>query len=121
MTQASLFDRPPTFVDSDRPGYSHRDAGATEVNAALAVREGRGAKRLTILEALVAADWNGLTDFEVERVTGFIAQTITSCRNSLVDDGYVKKTDRTRDGRAGLPVSVWVATQSGRNALRRAS
>lgn len=104
----------------DTPGFHHSNAGPTEVGAARAVRKGRGEKQMRMLAAY-ANSANGLTDYEMEAKCQMHTPSVTSCRNSLIENGYVVKTPYTRPGRAMLDVAVWQITPAGRKALRDAA
>lgn len=103
----------------DTPGYCHSNAGPTEESAARLVRKGRGEKQMRMLAAYAEAA-HGLSDFEIEAKCNMLAQSVTSCRNSLIENGYVTKTTMTRPGRAQWPVRVWEITSAGRKALQDA-
>jgi predicted transcriptional regulator len=49
----------------------------------------------------------GLTDDEIERLTGYTHQSASSSRNSLMNDGFVYASTVRRRTRQGQKAIVW--------------
>ncbi len=49
----------------------------------------------------------GLTDDQVEELTGMKHQTVSARRNELMNAGYIEDTGRRRDTRSGRSATVW--------------
>lgn len=67
-----------------------------------------GTMRRKLHDIIFNAGFDGLTDEELERLVGGKHQTISACRRSLVIDGYVEDSGRTRKNSGGEKCIVWV-------------
>jgi hypothetical protein len=94
------------------------DTPATSTAAAALTAPRAGSLRAEIV-GLIAGARHGLTDDELERITGRTHQSVSASRNGLAADGWVRAlTDRgtpvTRTTRTGSDAQAWVLTQEGR-------
>lgn len=100
------------------------DAPATSVAAAAVTLPRRGSLRWEIVQILThpGARGRGLTDDEIEQVTNRRHSTVSSARNSLMQDGLVQAL--VKDGEpvtrptsaSGSRATAWVLTATGRTA-----
>jgi len=67
-----------------------------------------GTMRRTVHDIIFNSGFDGLTDEELERLVGGKHQTISACRRSLVIDGYIEDSGRTRKNSGGEKCIVWV-------------
>lgn len=70
------------------------------------------------LKALVEAGDQGLDDFELAYMTGWLQTSVGVRRCSLVRQGLVEATDWRGTSPSGRSTIVWRATAAGRKALR---
>ena len=66
-----------------------------------------GTRRREILELIVSKQ--GLTDSEIEELTGLSHQSASASRNSLMNDGYIVDSGGRRRNVRGNPEIVWKA------------
>lgn len=64
-----------------------------------------GTRRKEVFDLIVQYD--GLTDDEIETITGYTHQSASATRNSLMRDGYVWDSGERRVNRRGNPSIVW--------------
>lgn len=64
-----------------------------------------GTRRKEVFDLIVQHD--GLTDDEIETITGYTHQSASATRNSLMRDGYVWDSGERRVNRRGNPSIVW--------------
>lgn len=83
----TLRDLPTLGIDQPRPAVRD-DATDTSRAAARRVAVTHGTKRRTIYE-LVGQRQQGLTDKELEHLTGWPHETVSAARNSLVENGWL--------------------------------
>jgi len=69
-----------------------------------------GTKRALIYDLIIEHD--GLTDDEIEVITGFLHQSASATRNSLMNDGWIKDSGERRKNRNGNMAIVWVNDDS---------
>jgi transcription initiation factor IIE alpha subunit len=93
-------------VDSNTMALS-KNARDTS-RAAVARNIGRaGTKKRRIYDLI--SKHNGLTDDEIEVLTGYTHQSASSSRNRLMNDGFVYATEERRRTRQGEKAIVWKA------------
>lgn len=64
-----------------------------------------GTRRKEVFDLIV--QHGGLTDDEIETITGYAHQSASAARNSLMRDGYVWDSGERRVNRLGNPSIVW--------------
>jgi len=99
MTQPSLF----VPLPSVRKSATSR-AAAASISASKAEEQ-----RRSILAAVQAAGANGLTDAEIQHVSGVHADAERPRRGELVRRGSIKDSSRVRPTASGRAATVWVA------------
>jgi transcription initiation factor IIE alpha subunit len=67
-----------------------------------------GTRRKEIFELISEREF-GLTDDEIEVLTGYTHQSASSVRNSLMRDGLIVDSEMRRDNRRGNLSIVWKA------------
>lgn len=82
-----------------------RNARDTSRAAARAKEPRSGTQKRMIYDLI--SEHNGLTDDEIEIMTGLTHQSASSSRNALMNDGFVIKTDERRRTRQGEKAIVW--------------
>jgi hypothetical protein len=94
-------------VDSNTMALSKKARDTSR--EAVAKNLGRsGTKRRTIYELIRQNE--GLTDDEIEKLTGYTHQSASSSRNSLMNDGFVYASEERRRTRQGQKAIVWKAS-----------
>jgi hypothetical protein len=96
---------------SNRRGKARRTAPETSKRAASKVEPRSGTQRFRVLEAIRRAKGNGLTDDEIEQLTGLAHQTASARRNELAEGGFIVETTKRRKTRNDKLAIVWVATE----------
>ena len=64
--------------------------------------------------ALIKNSRNGLTDFELEDVTGIVHQSVSAARRALVVAGLITDSGERRKNRRGNDAAVWVLASPSR-------
>lgn len=108
-------------VTAQLPGKVGAGAPETSQAAARAIRTRSGSQRHTLLRELRGSD---LTDFQLQRDTGIVANSERPRRLELLEAGYIASATGV-DGKrvtrphphSGLDCQVWTITEKGRNAL----
>ncbi|MPZ13798.1 MAG: hypothetical protein GEU73_05140 [Chloroflexi bacterium] len=109
-------------VQDSEPGFSHRNAGPTEIAGALAQVPVSGKNKLDLLKVYADAGWRGYSDMELHFKTGIAIYSINSRRNTLIKHGWVEDSGKVRPSPTSrLDVKVWRITDKGIRALRSAS
>lgn len=107
--QLDIFAAP--LPDPARPmrGRVHRDAHATELEAAARVAPRSGTQRARVLELLRDAGTLGLTDYELWQAgVGARPHVPGTRREELIADGWpIIATDERRPTDTGSPAIVW--------------
>jgi hypothetical protein len=80
----------------------------TSVVAGNATLPQTGTKRRITYELIKAAGLFGLCDHEIEAQTGWLHQSASSARNTLMGDGWIIDSGARRPTPAGNPAIVWV-------------
>lgn len=83
---------------TSRPTDTQREAASKAVLKA-------GTRRKEILDLIVAHE--GLTDDDIERLTGWSHQSASASRNSLMRDGFIMDSGQRRRNRQGNLSIVW--------------
>lgn len=105
--------------DANTAGQVHTGAGETEVAAARFVMPRTGTQRRKVLEAIAAADEDGLTDHQVAETTGIYLYSAAPRRTELVRGGWVRDSGRRRSTPHGSEAVVWILTDEGAAHLAR--
>lgn len=64
---------------------------------------------------------NGLTDFQIEEITGLAHQSASAARNTLMQRGLVTDSGQRRKNRRGHDAIVWIAVPRDRSSNDRSS
>lgn len=103
---------------ADLPLFSARMAGCTyqrhsqtSKDAAIKAVPGAKTQRFVILRLFRDAGARGLTDDEIEAMTGYKGSAVRPRRIKLCDDGLIEKSDVTRPTRSGRDAVVWKIKQ----------
>jgi len=103
--------------DASGAGLARPGARATSKKAALDVLPATGKQRRRILDAIVSVSRDprtvGLTDPELQRMTGIGANSERPRRVELCDGGWLEDSGQTRE-HAGGEHTVWVLTEKAR-------
>jgi predicted HTH transcriptional regulator len=83
-----------------------KKAHPTSINAAIKAYPKTGSKRQKIYDAIKL--FGGLTDEEIENTLHISGNTVRPSRVSLVRDGLVVESGKTRPTQAGNDAIVWV-------------
>lgn len=113
----------PTLFDTDTTGRFHVDDPWTSKEAARRVAVRAGTDRYRVLEALVDAGTNGLTDYELGARLGILTTTAGTRRGELAANEpplVVPVDDLKRRTDTGRPAQVWRATLPGVQRLAAA-
>lgn len=89
-----------------------KKARKTSRNAAQNILPHTGTIRRKVYDTIKSQGYYGATDFALERALAGKHQTISSLRRSLVLDGYVVDSGRTRINETGNECIVWVVKES---------
>lgn len=92
---------------NDQVVYIANYASDTSRKAAEKVLPKTGTMRKTIYD-IIAGSANGATDWEIEKVTGIKHQTASATRRSLVIDGFIVDSGKTRKNNEGNECIVWI-------------
>lgn len=95
-------------------------APETQRQAAVLVYPETGSQRRRVLDAIVDAADDGMTDDELERGLGLRHQTASARRNELAADGWIEDSGRRRPTSSGRDAAVWILTEAGSAQWRRA-
>lgn len=95
----------------DEAGYSNE---TTSRNAAHSIRDQLGKMRRLVYDVIAArGPGDGLTDEEVEGITGMRHQSASARRRELVLKGWLRDSGRTRMNNSGRPAIVWELEPAG--------
>lgn len=122
--QLSVFDEPGPVPrhkpETARAGKHHRNAGATEVEAAVRSTRSNGRRAVQVLEALFDAGPAGLIRHEIADHAGILVSSVCGRVDDLVTEGYVERTGRKRTAlKTGYKGEVFRITDKGRRHVRR--
>lgn len=97
--------RPPVERNVVLVGHQHPPTAQAAAQRALPAS---GTKRAMVLDAIRASD-DGLCDWELERLFAWKHESASACRRSLVKDGWLADSGRTRPvPDTGNAAIVWV-------------
>lgn len=118
--QADIFApvQPLDRVTQPRAGKHHRDARPTELKAALKIAPKAGTQRFEVLRRIGNAGLDGLTQWEIVNLTGFLRSSVAPRVKELVEGGWIEDSKRERKEQTGSHAVVWIATDRGRRFLR---
>lgn len=91
-----------------RVGYNHP---ATSYAAADKALPNSGTKRRILYNLIFSKGDNGLCDHEIEAILGWLHQSASAARNSLMNDGWVINSGKTRKTPQNHNAIVWVAVR----------
>lgn len=111
--------RPGFRLPSVRPASEMHAGTPTSKAAAEKADKHAASKRAVVLQAIVASQ-DGLTDREIEAVTGFRHETASARRRQLAQECLVRDSGRTRKTPAGLDAVVWEVVPDGERARAHA-
>ena len=95
----------------DNPGATRVGAHAPATSlAAVFNLPDQGTKRRICYDLIKEAGERGLCDHEIEAKTGWLHQSASACRNSLMKDGHVKAGEHRRKTPSGNESIAWVTT-----------
>lgn len=103
----------------DGHAYLRKGAHDTEEAAAASVTLRSGTQRRRVLQAIVDAVPDGVTDEEGQDRTGLHPNSYTARRLELTEAGYVADTGDRRRTRTGHLAIVWLPTLDGLDALEQ--
>lgn len=83
-------------------------AQLTSVKAALNALPKTGTKRRLTFDLIKDAQERGLCDHELEQITGWLHQSASAARNTLMNDGFIKDSGLRRKTPAGNEAIVWI-------------
>lgn len=93
-----------------------KDHPRTSKDAAARALPATGTKRRMVYEAITASP-DGLCDWQLEAMYGWKHESASACRRSLVTDGWLADSGRTRPvPDTGNPAIVWIARPEGEPA-----
>ena len=69
-----------------------------------------GTKRRTTYELIKEAGMYGMCDHEIEQKTGWVHQSASSVRNSLMNDGWIQDSGIRRKTPQGNDSIAWIVT-----------
>jgi hypothetical protein len=98
--------RKPVDRNSVRLG---RRSPETSQKAAQRVLPRTGTKRALVYQMIVEASSFGMCDHEIEQATGWLHQSASSIRNSLMNDGWIVDSGKRRKTPQGNGAIVWTA------------
>lgn len=86
----------------------HANAQETSRLAAAKALPNSGTKRRITYDLIATAGMFGLCDHELEEKTGWLHQSASAARNTLMKDGWIKDSGLRRNTPQGNPAIVWV-------------
>lgn len=96
-------DRNVVTVGHNHPETSHAAAKTALPNS--------GTKRRILYDLIYSKGDNGLCDHEIEAILGWLHQSASAARNSLMNDGWVMNSGKTRKTPQNHNAIVWVAVR----------
>lgn len=98
-----------TRIPIDRPSVAiHHRAQETSRIAAQKALPNSGTKRRIIFELIKDSAMFGLCDHELEVKTGWLHQSASAARNTLMKDGWILDSGQRRNTAQGNPAIVWI-------------
>ena len=86
-----------------------KNSPTTSRDAAKGALMRSGTKRKRVYDLIYSHGSDGLCDHEIEFITGWLHQSASSIRNSLMNDGWIKDSGKRRKTPQGNGAIVWVA------------
>lgn len=99
-------------IDENVVGLVQKDGPTTSKEAAVAVFPRSGTQRHRVLQALAMSTF-GLTDEDIEDITGLDYNSSGPRRRELVNAGWVKDSGEVRKSGKGVNQVVWKITTEG--------
>ena len=87
-----------------------KNSPRTSRDAAKSVLPRTGTKRARVFDLIAGAGERGLCDHEIESLTGWLHQSASSIRNSLMNDGWIQDSGLRRKTPQGNGAIAWVKT-----------
>jgi hypothetical protein len=115
LVTTSIATPTPNLIDTPTPYVGHNHPPTAHLMQTKALPRS-GTLRRAMAEALLAAS-DGLTDDDLEVALDRSHQSASACRNTLMRDGLVQNSGRTRVNRHGNPAIVWEPTDALRAAV----
>ena len=102
-------------VDGNRAGKAQRPGAAAETQrlAALRVMPHTGTARRRVLDAILLATRDGMTDEEIQDMLAMNPSTQRPRRVELVEGGWIEDSGARRPTRSGMDAVVWRGTEKG--------
>lgn len=97
-------------IDRNTTPVSHAKQSTSRV-AAGAVLPNTGTQRRMVYDAIVAKGEFGMCDHEIEVEVGLRIPSVCAARNSLMNDGWVYDSGKTRKTPQGHMAIVWLASE----------
>jgi hypothetical protein len=116
------------FAKGEKPGYAlttgrksidrnvvsvSKNARDTSLNAMGKAFPKSGTKRREIYELIKSEGMFGLCDHEIEQRTGWLHQSASASRNSLMKDGWIVDSGQRRKTNQGNDAIVWIISEKG--------
>lgn len=99
------------------PAPHHHPDQPTAVSAAQLITPRAGSLRALALNAIAAAEPDGLTDVELAAATGVYLYSIAPRRTELLHAGWLDDSGRRRPTPQRRPAIVWVLSDDARSLL----
>jgi hypothetical protein len=111
-TRLAVRKREPLRAVTDNVVSLSSKAQRTSRLAAEGVLPRTGTLRKQVHDLVLASGLNGMIDEELETRIGGKHQSISACRRSLVLDGYLLDSGKTRKNRVGNECIIWIHKDS---------
>jgi hypothetical protein len=89
----------------------HKNAQETSKLAAGRALPSSGTKRRITFELIKESGMFGLCDHELEEKTGWLHQSASAARNTLMKDGWIIDSGLRRNTPQGNPAIVWITNK----------
>ena len=96
-------------VDDNVIALTHKPTDTQSQAARIAIPKA-GTKRRRLYDMFLIRGKAGLTDDEVENITGWTHQSASACRNVLMNEGFLVDSGERRKTRRGTNAIVWRIT-----------
>lgn len=104
-------------INADTPGSSVAGSPPTSRDAAMLIMPRRGSIRRRILVEIAARSDGLMTDEMLERELRMKHQTVSSARNSLTLQGFLKDSGQKAETSSGRKAVLWRLTEDGLDVL----
>jgi hypothetical protein len=98
-------------LKKSKPPVGHRHP-KTSIDAANSLLPRYGTRRREVFDLIHKSADRGMTDDELEDVSGRSHQTVSATRNTLMNDGLIADSGQRRPTRYGNEAIVWVVQPS---------